>query len=66
MEILRPAVVEREVLGRRDQPSGDVAVEGAPVEGTSTKHKVAGSVRGGGPLIKASSKSGAIRVRVAP
>jgi hypothetical protein len=45
--------------------SGDVTVEGAAVEGATTKHKVTGSVRGGGPLMQATSQSGAIRIRVA-
>lgn len=44
--------------------SGNVVVEGAAVDGTVAKHKVTGSVRGGGPLIQATTESGAIRVRV--
>lgn len=46
--------------------SGDVMVEGASVDGTMAKHRITGSVRGGGPLIQATTQSGAIRIRVAP
>ena len=43
--------------------SGSVKVIGASVEGSVSKRKVAGSIAGGGPLVKVFSRSGSIVVR---
>lgn len=44
--------------------SGSVKVVGASVQGSVSKRKVAGSVDGGGPLVKVASRSGSIVVRL--
>lgn len=44
--------------------SGSIDVAGAPVEGAVAKRKVAGTIGGGGQLVKVSTGSGAIRLRV--
>src|SRR5262245_60233216 len=45
--------------------SGQVKVEGGPVQGSTSKKKVSGTVGTGGPLVKVSSRSGSIRVKLA-
>jgi hypothetical protein len=47
-----------------DSGSGSVKVTGAPVQGSVTKRKTVGDVAGGGPLLKAATRSGSIVVRV--
>jgi hypothetical protein len=47
-----------------DSGSGSVKVTGASVQGSVTKRKTVGDVSGGGPLVKAASRSGSIVVRV--
>jgi hypothetical protein len=42
--------------------SGSVTLDGDSVEGTVTKRRVSGTVRGGGPLIRVVSGSGSIRL----
>ena len=44
--------------------SGSVKVIGASVQGSVSKRKVVGSIAGGGPLVKAASRSGSIVVRL--
>ena len=44
--------------------SGSVKVLGATVQGSTTKRKVVGSVAGGGPLMKLTSRSGSIVARL--
>ena len=43
--------------------SGDITIEGASVKGSADKHKVEGTVGGGGPLLRIRTTSGAIRLR---
>jgi hypothetical protein len=43
--------------------SGSVGVAGAPVSGTVTRRRVAGSIAGGGPSVSLESRSGSITVR---
>jgi DUF4097 and DUF4098 domain-containing protein YvlB len=45
--------------------SGSVTLVGAPVEGSVSKRKVNGTIGGGGPLVRAISRSGSIGVAVA-
>jgi len=42
--------------------SGSIVVEGLRVEGTIEKRKVSGNVGRGGPLVRATSRSGSIRI----
>ena len=42
--------------------SGSVLVEGAALEGSASKGAASGTVGGGGPLVRASSRSGSIRI----
>lgn len=44
--------------------SGSVKVIGASVQGSVSKRKVAGSIAGGGPLVKVASRSGSIVIRL--
>ena len=44
--------------------SGSARVEGAHVQGTTTKRNVAGTIDGGGPLVRVDSRSGAVRIMV--
>lgn len=44
--------------------SGSVSLDGAAVSGQSSKGKVEGTVAGGGPLLRVTTRSGSIRVRV--
>jgi hypothetical protein len=44
--------------------SGDIETQGARVQGSIAKHAVKGAVDGGGPLLRISTGSGAIRIRV--
>jgi DUF4097 and DUF4098 domain-containing protein YvlB len=44
--------------------SGSIEVEGATVEGTVSKRRVAGTVGGGGPAVRLNSRSGSIRIAV--
>lgn len=44
--------------------SGSVRVVGAVVQGSTSKRKVAGSVAGGGPLVKVAGRSGSIVLRI--
>jgi hypothetical protein len=44
--------------------SGSVNVEGAQVQGSVTKRRVAGTVGAGGPLVRANSRSGSIHLKV--
>jgi putative adhesin len=43
--------------------SGSVMVEGLQVQGTVAKREVTGRIRGGGPVVHISTRSGSIRVR---
>jgi hypothetical protein len=45
--------------------SGSASIVGAAVQGSASKRKVAGTIGGGGPLVRVSSRSGAVRVTVA-
>jgi hypothetical protein len=45
--------------------SGDITIEGASLKGSAGKHKVEGTVGGGGPLLRIRTGSGAIRLRFA-
>jgi hypothetical protein len=42
--------------------SGAVTILGPTVQGSVTKRKVNGTIGGGGPLVRATSRSGSIRV----
>ena len=42
--------------------SGSIVVEGLRVEGTIEKRKVSGNVGRGGPVVRATSRSGSIRI----
>ena len=42
--------------------SGSVKVTGAPVDGFVSKRKVTGTIRGGGPLVRVTSRSGSVVV----
>jgi len=42
--------------------SSSVALEGITIDGTTSKGTAVGKVRGGGPLVRAASRSGAIRI----
>jgi len=42
--------------------SGSVSVEGAALQGSTSKGAASGTVGGGGPLVRASSRSGSIRI----
>jgi hypothetical protein len=44
--------------------SGNVIVDGEPVKGEVSKHRVAGTVGAGGPLIRVNSGSGSIQIHV--
>ena len=44
--------------------SGHVLVDGEPVKGQLSRHRITGAVGAGGPLIKVTSGSGAIRIQV--
>lgn len=46
--------------------SGSVRVDGATVRGSVSKRRVTGDIGAGGPLVRASSRSGAVRIAVAP
>jgi hypothetical protein len=45
--------------------SGSVTLEGGSVVGSVSKRKVTGTIGGGGPLVRASSGSGAIHLALA-
>src|SRR5262249_51143184 len=45
--------------------SGEVKLEGGAIQGSSSKKKVSGTVGAGGPLVRISSRSGSIRVKLA-
>jgi hypothetical protein len=45
--------------------SGSIKVAGAPVQGTVSKRKIAGTVAGGGPLVRVNSRSGSVGITVA-
>jgi DUF4097 and DUF4098 domain-containing protein YvlB len=45
--------------------SGSVRVDGATVRGSVSKRKVTGDIGAGGPLVRASTRSGAVRIAVA-
>jgi hypothetical protein len=51
---------------RATSGSGSATLEGAEVQGATSKRSVAGSIAGGGPLVRVNSRSGAVRIRVAP
>jgi hypothetical protein len=44
--------------------SGSVLVEGGRVQGSEAKRDVKGTINGGGPLLRITSGSGAIRIHV--
>ena len=44
--------------------SGSVTVIGASVQGSVTRRNVVGSIAGGGPLVKLTSRSGSMVIRV--
>jgi hypothetical protein len=44
--------------------SGDVRVDGAELSGRTSKGKAAGTIGGGGPLVRATSRSGSVKVQV--
>jgi len=46
--------------------SGSVSVDGATVQGSVSKREVSGDIGAGGPLVRVSSRSGSIRVRLTP
>jgi hypothetical protein len=46
--------------------SGSVKLEGDSVQGTVSKGRVAGTISGGGPLVRLSSRSGSIRIATSP
>jgi hypothetical protein len=46
--------------------SGDITIEGADVKGSTTKHKVEGTVGAGGPLLRVRTGSGSVRIGFAP
>ena len=46
--------------------SGSTTLVGAEVQGPTAKRGVAGTVSGGGPLVHVNSRSGAVRITVAP
>src|SRR5262245_41182042 len=43
--------------------SGSIVVEGATVQGPTTKRRVQGTLNGGGPLLRVESRSGSLRLR---
>jgi DUF4097 and DUF4098 domain-containing protein YvlB len=45
--------------------SGDITIAGASVKGSADKHKVQGTIGGGGPLLRIRTGSGAIQLRFA-
>lgn len=46
--------------------SGSVRVDGAMVRGSVSKRRATGDIGAGGPLVRAGSRSGAVRITVAP
>ncbi len=44
--------------------SGDVRVEGSQLQGSTSKRAASGTIGGGGPLVRATSRSGSIRIRL--
>jgi hypothetical protein len=44
--------------------SGSASLEGATVQGSTTKGRLSGHVGSGGPLVRLNSRSGSIKVRV--
>lgn len=44
--------------------SGSITIEGATVQGSVTKRKVAGTIGSGGPLVRVNSRSGSVKLRV--
>ena len=45
--------------------SGSVSIAGVPMQGSVTKGRAAGSIDGGGPLLRATSGSGSVRIKAA-
>ena len=45
--------------------SGSATLAGAEVQGSTSKRNVAGTIAGGGPLVRVNSRSGAVRITVA-
>jgi hypothetical protein len=45
--------------------SGSATLVGAEIQGSASKRNVAGTIRGGGPLVRVISRSGAVRITVA-
>jgi len=45
--------------------SGSATLVGAEVQGSASKRSVAGTISGGGPLVRVNSRSGAVRITVA-
>ncbi len=43
----------------------EISVEGTAVEGSVAKRSVTGTVQGGGPLVRLTSRSGSIRISAA-
>jgi len=46
--------------------SGSATLVGAEVQGPTSKRSVAGTISGGGPLVRVNSRSGAVRITIAP
>lgn len=44
--------------------SGSVTLEGADVQGSVSKRSVSGTIRGGGPIVRASTRSGSVVMKV--
>ncbi len=45
--------------------SGSVSIAGVPMQGSVTKRRAAGSIGGGGPLLRVTSGSGSVRIKAA-
>jgi hypothetical protein len=45
--------------------SGSATLVGAEIQGSASKRSVAGTISGGGPLVRVTSRSGAVRITVA-
>ena len=46
-----------------DSGSGKTYVDGLTIEGSSTERRIAGTVSGGGALVRVSSRSGSVKIR---
>lgn len=46
--------------------SGSVSITGITVQGSVSKGRAAGSIRGGGPLLRVTSGSGSVRIKATP